>query len=362
MKTALITGINGQDAAYLAHYLLSIGYTVIGGKRRTSESENWRLERLGIAAHRRLRIVDLDICDYSNCLRVIAETRPDEIYNLAAQSHVGLSFSQPDTTTLTNAIGVKNLLEAIRFTHVESRFYQASTSEMFGKVVELPQTESTSFHPRSPYGVAKLYAHWLTINYRESFNIFGACGILFNHESPLRTTDFVTRKITNGFARISAGDELVIRLGNLDAIRDWGYAKEYVVGMWKILQQQAPSTYVLATNKTTSVREFVEMSAAASDIDGEFTGAGLSERFINKKTGKCIVEVDSRLYRPAEVEVLKGCADKALTDLGWRAETSIARLVEIMVEEDRRTLGLAGRATYSLANNSVTKSHYLTRH
>lgn len=344
MKTALITGINGQDGAYLAEFLLSIGYTVIGGKRRASRESLWRLERLQVAAHSRLRIVDLDITDLSNCIRVIAEFRPSELYNLAAQSHVGLSFSQPAETTLTNAVGVQNLLEALRITGVESRFYQAGTSEMFGKVTDIVQDEETKFYPRSPYGVSKLYAHWLTINYRESYGIHAACGILFNHESPLRTKDFVTRKITSGFARIVAGAAMSIKLGNLDSRRDWGYAKEYVVGMWKMLQVSNPSTYVLATNRTTTVREFASLAAEANGLKLDFVGDGVQERAVDRRTGRIVVEVDPVLYRPAEVELLCGCAAKANRDLDWRPSTSIESLVELMVKADLNELGINGVA------------------
>lgn len=338
MKTALITGINGQDASYLAQFLLSRGYTVIGGKRRTSTDSLWRLKKLGISTHERLRIVDLDITDFANCLRVISDHKPDELYNLAAQSHVGLSFSQPETTTLINSIGTQNLLETLRITGIETRFYQAGTSEMFGKVAETPQTESTPFYPRSPYGVSKLYAHWLTINYRESHNIFAACGILFNHESPLRTKDFVTRKITSGFAAIATGSDHIIRLGNLDSRRDWGYAREYVVGMWKMLQADSPSTYILATNRTATVRDFALLAAEASGISIEFVGRGLGEYGIDRRTGKVLVEVDSRLYRPAEVDILQGCSKKAEIELNWKAVTSLENLIEIMVNADLKEM------------------------
>jgi GDPmannose 4,6-dehydratase len=334
MKTALITGINGQDGSYLAEFLLSLGYTVIGGKRRTSGNSLWRLNKLGISNHQRLRVIDLDITDFANCLRVLSEHRPDEVYNLAAQSHVGLSFSQPETTTLINSIGAQNLLEALRITGIKSRFYQAGTSEMFGKVAETPQNEGTPFYPRSPYGVSKLYAHWITVNYRESHNIFATCGILFNHESPLRTKDFVTRKITSGFAAIMAGSEHVVRLGNLDSRRDWGYAKEYVVGMWKMLQASTPSTYVLATNRTATVREFARLTADACGISLDFVGNGNEECGIDRCTGKILVEVDPALYRPAEVDLLQGCSNKAERELNWRPMTSLEKLIEIMVDAD----------------------------
>lgn len=339
MKTALITGINGQDGAYLAEFLLSIGYRVIGGKRRTSGDSLWRLEKLGVANHKNLLIVDLDITDFSNCLRVISENKPSELYNLAAQSHVGLSFSQPEATTLTNAIGTQNLLEALRITKAETRFYQAGTSEMFGKVAEVPQTETTPFYPRSPYGVSKLYAHWLTVNYRESYGIFASCGILFNHESPLRTKDFVTRKITSGFAAIAAGSSCAIRLGNLDSRRDWGFAKEYVVGMWQMLQMDAPSTYVLATNRTETIRDFARLAADVVGIQLEFLGSGSHERAIDRRSGRVLLEVDPAIFRPAEVDLLRGCSEKARRELGWSAETSLEELVELMVQADALELG-----------------------
>lgn len=341
MKTALITGINGQDGAYLANFLLSLGYRVIGGKRRTSGDSLWRLEKLGISTHPRLTVVNLDITDFSNCLRVVSEYRPHELYNLAAQSHVGLSFSQPEATTSTNALGVQNLLEALRVTGCDTKFYQAGTSEMFGKVTQVPQTESTAFYPRSPYGVSKLYAHWLTVNYRESYGIFAACGILFNHESPLRTKDFVTRKITSGFAEIVAGSTQPIKLGNLDAQRDWGYAKEYVVGMWKMLQTSAPDTYVLATNRTETVREFVRLSAAAVGIDLDFVGSGVLEQAIDRRTGAVVVRVDEALYRPAEVDLLIGCAGKAAKELNWVPSTKLEGLVELMIQADLQELGVS---------------------
>jgi GDPmannose 4,6-dehydratase len=341
MKTALITGINGQDGAYLANFLLSLGYRVIGGKRRTSGDSLWRLEKLGISTHPRLMVVNLDITDFSNCLRVVSEYRPHELYNLAAQSHVGLSFSQPEATTSINALGVQNLLEALRVTGCDTKFYQAGTSELFGKVTQVPQTESTAFYPRSPYGVSKLYAHWLTVNYRESYGIFAACGILFNHESPLRTKDFVTRKITSGFAEIAAGSTQPIKLGNLDARRDWGYAKEYVVGMWKMLQTSAPETYVLATSRSETVREFVRLSAASVGIDVDFVGSGVFEQAIDRRTGAVVVRVDESLYRPAEVDLLIGCAEKAAKELNWVPSTKLEGLVELMIKADLQEVGVS---------------------
>lgn len=361
MKTALITGINGQDGAYLAEFLLSRGYRVIGGKRRTSGASLWRLEKLGITNHANLRIVDLDITDFPNCLRVISEYKPDELYNLAAQSHVGLSFSQPEATTLTNAIGTQNLLETLRITKAETRFYQAGTSEMFGKVVEVPQTEATPFYPRSPYGVSKLYAHWLTVNYRESYGIFAACGILFNHESPLRTRDFVTRKITSGFAAIAAGSPCVIRLGNLDSRRDWGYAKEYVVGMWRMLQTDVPSTYVLATNRTETVRYFARLAADAVGIQLEFVGRGERERGIDRRTGRTLIEVDPVIFRPAEVDLLRGSPAKAGRELDWIADTSLETLVELMVRADLDELGVETLKLSKVFPSEIGVAHFARR-
>ena len=269
MNTAIITGITGQDGAYLAQLLLGKGYTVVGTYRRTSSVNFWRIEELGIERHPALRLVEYDVTDPGASIRLLQNAQPDEIYNLAAQSFVGVSFDQPATTAQITAIGPLHLLEAIRVVNPAIRFYQASTSEMFGKVQAVPQNETTAFWPRSPYGVAKLYAHWITVNYRESYNMFGASGILFNHESPLRGREFVTRKITDAIARIRLGQLDVLELGNLDARRDWGYAQEYVEGMWRMLQADAPDTWVLATGHTVSVREFVTMAARAADFELE---------------------------------------------------------------------------------------------
>jgi GDPmannose 4,6-dehydratase len=354
MKTALITGVNGQDGAYLTEFLLSIGYRVIGGKRRTSGQSLWRLEKLGISHHENLQVVDFDITDFGQCVRIISEYKPDELYNLAAQSHVGLSFAQPETTTLINAIGTQNLLEALRITAADTRFYQAGTSEMFGKVADVPQTEATAFYPRSPYGVSKLYAHWLTVNYRESYGIYAGCGILFNHESPLRTKDFVTRKITNGMATIANGSPCPIRIGNLDARRDWGYAKEYVVGMWRILQADAPSTYVLATNRTETVREFARIAAEVIGMELEFTGNGNAERGIDRRTGRTVIQVDPVMYRPAEVDLLRGYPLKATRELGWTAETSLESLVELMVKDDLAEIGYTANESSKMYFNEST--------
>lgn len=276
-KVALITGITGQDGAYLAQFLLSKDYIVFGAYRRTSSLNFWRIKELGVENHRNLKLVEYDLTDLGGTISLIEKIKPDEIYNLAAQSFVGVSFDQPVTTTQINALGTLHLLEAVRIVNKEIRFYQASTSEMFGHVQEVPQTEKTSFYPRSPYGVSKLFAHWITINYRENYDIFAATGILFNHESPLRGKEFVTRKITDAVAKIKLGSLDFIEIGNLNAKRDWGYAKDYVEGMWKMLQIDKPDNFVLATGKTTSIREFLIMAFKVVDINIEFRGADLKE-------------------------------------------------------------------------------------
>ncbi len=334
MTVALITGISGQDGAYLAKFLLTKGYTVFGTYRRSSALNLWRLEELGIRHHPNLKLVVHDITDPTSCIRVIEMAQPDEIYNLGAQSFVATSFEQPATTTDITGVGALNLLEAIRILDRSIRFYQASSAEMFGLVQQIPQTEATPFYPRSPYAVAKLYAHWMTINYRESYGIFGSCGILFNHESPLRGTDFVTRKITEGVARIALGEPGPIVLGNLNAERDWGYAPEYVAGMWSMLQAPAPDTFVFATNKTNSVRSFVEWAFHAVDIEIEWRGAGSAETGVCRETGRILVEVSPEFYRPAEVESLIGDASKAERLIGWRPRTSVRELCANMVAAD----------------------------
>src|SRR5574343_172697 len=293
-KRALITGITGQDGAYLAQLLLEKGYQVYGTYRRTSSVNFWRIEELGIQSHPHLSLVEYDLTDLGSSIRLLQNTAPDEIYNLAAQSFVGVSFEQPVTTAEITGIGPVNLLEAIRLVDPKIRFYQTSTSEMFGKVQAVPQSEETPFYPRSPYGVAKLYAHWMTVNYRESYGIFGSSGILFNHESPLRGREFVTRKITDAVARIQLGQLEVLELGNLDAKRDWGYAQEYVEGMWRILQAEQPDTFVLATGRTETVRDFVRMAFLAIGITLEFRGAGDAEIGIDTATGKTRVRVNPR--------------------------------------------------------------------
>ena len=336
MKTALITGITGQDAAYLAEILLEKGYKVYGTYRRTSTVNLWRIEELGIENHENLELLEYDLTDLSASIRLLQETQPDELYNLAAQSFVGVSFAQPITTAEITGIGPVNLLEAIRIVDPEIRFYQASTSEMFGKVQEIPQKESTPFYPRSPYGVAKLYAHWMVINYRESYGMFATSGILFNHESPLRGREFVTRKITDSVAKIKLGKLDVLELGNMDAKRDWGFAKDYVEGMWRILQADIPDTYVLATNRTETVRDFVTMAFKAANIQLKWQGHEESEVAIDVDTGKVLVRVNPKFYRPAEVELLIGDPTKAKIDLDWEPKTTLEELCAMMVEADLR--------------------------
>jgi len=335
-KTAIITGITGQDGAYLAEFLLSKGYKVYGTYRRTSSVNFWRVQELGIEKHPDLHLVEYDLTDLSATIRLLQTTCADEVYNLAAQSFVAVSFEQPITTAEITGIGTLHLLEAIRIVNPSIRFYQASTSEMFGKVQAIPQTESTPFHPRSPYGVAKLYAHWITVNYRESYNIFGSSGILFNHESPLRGREFVTRKITDSLAKIRLGMQDNLELGNLDAKRDWGYAKEYVEGMWRMLQADKPDTYVLASGRTETVRDFVTMAGKSAGFDLVWEGVAESETGIDQNTGRIIVRVNPAFYRPAEVDLLIGNAEKARHELGWKSETSLEELCTMMVEADLR--------------------------
>ncbi len=334
MQSAVITGITGQDGAYLAQLLLEKGYEVYGTYRRTSSVNFWRIEALGIEKHPNLHLVEYDLTDLSAAIRLLDRAKPSEVYNLAAQSFVGVSFEQPITTAEITGVGALNLLEAIRIVNPKIRFYQASTSEMFGKVQAVPQTEDTPFYPRSPYGVAKLYAHWMTVNYRESYDLFASSGILFNHESPLRGREFVTRKITDTVAKIALEKASVLELGNLDAQRDWGYAKEYVEGMWLMLQAQTPDTFVLATHRTETVRDFVSLAFQAVDIPVEWEGAGADEVGRHGKTGKTLVQINPAFYRPAEVDLLIGCPDKAKHILGWEAKTSLEGLCRMMVDAD----------------------------
>jgi GDPmannose 4,6-dehydratase len=314
MKSAVVTGISGQDGAYLAKLLLEKGYVVYGGYRRTSSVNFWRISDLGILHHPDLHLVEHDLTDLSSSIRLLQLSEAREVYNL----------------------GALNLLEAIRIVDPTIRFYQASTSEMFGKVQAIPQTETTSFYPRSPYGVAKLYAHWITVNYRESYNIFGVSGILFNHESPLRGREFVTRKITDSVAKIRLGQLDCLELGNLDAQRDWGFAREYVEGMWRMLQVEQADTYVLATNRTVAVRDFVSMAFESAGIKIAFSGKDDKETAVDVTTGRTVMRVDPRYYRPAEVELLVGDASKAKDVLGWEPKTSLEALCSMMVEADIR--------------------------
>ncbi len=334
MTAALITGVSGQDGAYLTRLLLGKGYKVYGTYRRTSSVNLWRIEELGVAGHPNLTLAEHDLTDPGCTMRLIERSGVDEVYNLAAQSFVGVSFEQPVTTAEITGLGALHILEAIRTINPKIRFYQASTSEMFGKVQAVPQNELTRFWPRSPYGVAKLFAHWTTVNYRESYGIFGASGILFNHESPLRGREFVTRKITDAAARIKLGQLDVLELGNLDAQRDWGYAEEYVEGMWRMLQTDQPDTYVLATGRTESVRDFATLAFKAAGIELEWRGREQGETGIDTRTGKTRVRVNPQFYRPAEVQQLIGDAAKAKAELGWQATTTLEQLCQTMVEAD----------------------------
>ena len=335
-KHAVVTGITGQDGAYLAELLLAKGYVVYGAYRRTSSVNFWRIEELGIQSNPDLHLVEHDLTDLGSSIALIRDAAPDEVYNLAAQSFVGVSFNQPVATSQITGVGTLHLLEAIRLVNPKIRFYQASTSEMFGKVQAVPQVEETPFYPRSPYGVAKLYAHWMTINYRESYGIFGCSGILFNHESPLRGREFVTRKITDSVAKIKLGKLDVLELGNLNAKRDWGYAREYVEGMWRMLQAQEPDTYLLATNRTETVRDFVTMAFKSAGVAIEFRGAGNSESAVDVATGKTLMRINPEFHRPAEVELLIGNPAKAKAKLGWEPTTTLEQLCQMMVEADLR--------------------------
>ncbi|AHF96471.1 GDP-mannose 4,6-dehydratase [Desulfurella acetivorans A63] len=332
MKKALITGIRGQDGAYLAKLLLEKGYKVYGADRRSGDSGNWRLKELGIEQD--VEIIYMDLLELTNIRHVISKIMPDEVYNLAAQSFVGVSFEQPILTADIDAIGVLRLLESLRDIKPDTKFYQASTSEMFGKVREIPQTENTPFYPRSPYAVSKVFAHYISVNYREAYNMFTACGILFNHESELRGLEFVTRKTTYAIARIKRGLQDKLVLGNLDSKRDWGYAPEYVYGMYLMLQQNKPDDYVLATGETHTIREFVEKAFEIAGFNIEWSGEGIASKGIDKKTGKVLVEVSKDFYRPSEVELLIGNPQKAKEKLGWQSNTKFDKLVQIMMEAD----------------------------
>ncbi|MBL4781211.1 MAG: GDP-mannose 4,6-dehydratase [Porticoccaceae bacterium] len=334
----MITGVTGQDGAYLSELLLDKGYKVIGTYRRTSTVNFWRLESLGIAAHPKLELVEHDLTDQGNSIRLIQKYKPEEIYNLAAQSFVGVSFEQPQTTAEITGVGALNLLEAIRIVDRDIRFYQASTSELYGKVQAIPQSEETAFYPRSPYAVAKLFAHWSVVNYRESYDMFASSGILFNHESPLRGREFVTRKITDRVARIATGDKTPLELGNIDAKRDWGFAKEYVDGMYRMLQHSQADTFVLATNEAHTVREFVTLAFSAVDIPLEWSGEAEQETAHHAKSGQLLVQINPKFYRPAEVELLIGDYSKAEKILGWKPQTRLSDLCGMMVASDLEKL------------------------
>jgi GDPmannose 4,6-dehydratase len=338
-KTALITGVTGQDGAYLAKLLLAEGYAVHGIKRRSSSFNTGRIEDIYEDPHEpdpRLTLHYGDLTDATNLIRIVQETKPDEIYNLAAQSHVQVSFETPEYTANADGLGTLRLLEAIRILGMEKtcRFYQASTSELYGLVQHVPQRETTPFHPRSPYAAAKLYAYWITVNYREAYGIHASNGILFNHESPLRGETFVTRKITRAVAAIALGRQDKLWLGNLDARRDWGHAKEYARGMWLMLQQDEPDDYVLATGEATEVRQFVHWAFEDAGLPVEFRGQGVEEKAFCQATGRCLVEVDPRYFRPTEVDLLVGDAGKAHQRLGWRHETTARELCREMVAAD----------------------------
>lgn len=338
MKTAIITGVTGQDGAYLTEFLLKKGYRIYGTFRRTSSVNFWRLNELGCMDHPNLELVEFDLTDQGSAISLIQRYKPDEIYNLAAQSFVGVSFNQPIATAQATGLGAVCLLEAIRLCDKSIKFYQASTSEMFGLVQAVPQNETTPFYPRSPYAAAKLYAHWMVVNYRESYGIFASSGILFNHESPLRGLEFVTRKITDGVAKIKLGKVNILELGNIDAKRDWGYAKDYVEGMWLMMQAEQSDTFVLATHRTESVRDFAAMAFKAAGINVKFEGVGLDEVAIDIATGKTVLKINPKFYRPAEVELLIGDYSKAKNVLGWEPKASLEELSQKMVEADLKRI------------------------
>ncbi len=338
-KVALITGVTGQDGAYLSELLLAKGYEVHGIKRRSSQFNTQRIDHLYQDPHAgdvKYHLHYGDLTDSTNLIRIVQETQPDEVYNLGAQSHVQVSFETPEYTAQSDAVGVLRLLEAIRILGLtdKTRFYQASTSELYGKVQEIPQTERTPFYPRSPYGVAKLYGYWITVNYREAYGMYACNGILFNHESPRRGETFVTRKITRAAARIATGLEKNLYLGNMNAKRDWGHAKDYVEGMWRMLQQEEAEDFVLATGRTVTVRDFVHMAFRAAGIKIEFRGEGEQERGFDTATGRELISIDPRYYRPTEVELLVGDATKAKEKLGWTPTYTLETMVTEMVEHD----------------------------
>jgi GDPmannose 4,6-dehydratase len=344
MKKALITGVTGQDGSYLSEFLLEKGYEVHGLVRRSSNFNRGRIEPLlhHSKATDSFRLHYGDMTDFPGLNKLIAQIQPDEIYNLAAQSHVGISFEIPDYTTQVDAMGTLGILETIKNIDRANkiRFYQASSSELYGKTMESPQKETTPFYPSSPYGVAKLYAHWITINYREAYEMFACSGILFNHESPRRGENFVTRKTTLTLAQILKGQQERLSLGNLDSTRDWGYAKDYVEGMWMMLQQDKPDDYVLATQEQHSVREFVQLAFGYGGIELDWQGSGLDEKGIDKNTGRILVDINTKYFRPTEVDNLMGDYTKAQTRLGWSPKTSFKNLVKMMVEHDLKLVGL----------------------
>jgi GDPmannose 4,6-dehydratase len=360
MKKALITGITGQDGAYLSEFLLKKGYEVHGIKRRSSSFNTQRIDHLYQDPHvenKRFILHYGDLTDTSNLIRIIQQVRPDEIYNLGAQSHVQVSFEVPEYTADSDGIGTLRLLEAIRILGMEKsvRFYQASTSELFGKVQEIPQKETTPFYPRSPYAAAKLYAYWITVNYRESYGMYACNGILFNHESPLRGETFVTRKVTRAAARISLGLQDKLYMGNIDAKRDWGYAGDYVELLWLMLQQNEPEDYVMATGVTTTVRDFINMAFKEAGIELKWEGKGVEEKGKNKADGKVLVEIDPRYFRPAEVELLIGDPTKAKTKLGWEPKVKLPELVKMMMEHD---MELAERELHLKEGGYKTENYY----
>ena len=329
---ALITGINGQDGAYLAKFLVDKGYKVYGTCRRSTSEKFTRLKALNV--YDKVELYDFDLLEMTNIYETIKKIRPHEIYNLAAQSFVPSSFNVPIVTTDINALGTIRILEAIKSIDRKIKFYQASTSEMFGKVKEIPQNEKTPFYPRSPYGVAKLYAHWITINYRESYNMHASSGILFNHESPFRGTEFVTKKITSTLTRIKKGSNEILKVGNIQAQRDWGYSMDYVEAMWLMLQQKIPDDYVISTGKTTSVRDFIDLSLKYLKFNYKWSGSGLNVKVINTDNKKIIIKVDKKFFRPAEVDLLVGNSNKAQKKLKWKPKTSLTKLVKIMIDHD----------------------------
>lgn len=341
MKVALITGITGQDGAYLADFLLAKGYEVHGIKRRASSFNTARIDHLYVDPHEeevRFHLHYGDLTDATNLIRIIQEVQPDELYNLGAQSHVMVSFETPEYTANADALGTLRLLEAIRILKLQNktRFYQASTSELFGKVQEIPQKETTPFHPRSPYGVAKLYSYWITVNYREAYGFYACNGILFNHESPIRGETFVTRKVTRGLARIKVGLQKMLYVGNLDALRDWGHARDYVRMMWLMLQQDAPDDYIIATGQQHSVRELIEIAGLKLGMKIQWEGSGIEEKGVDVESGRPIIAVDKRYFRPSEVDSLLGDPRKAHERLGWYPQVGFEELIEEMVEADLR--------------------------